>query len=79
MKKQKVNYCFIKYAGQALKAKREIPFEIKLTSRLLLDELCFNWNKEQLLTEINRSIDQGNKELFHELSEKFKCYVHEYD
>lgn len=64
MKKQKVDYRYIKYEGQELQAKREIPFEIKLSSRLLLDELCFNWNKERFINQINDSIDARDKKEF---------------
>lgn len=77
MKKHKVDYQYLRYEGQALKAKREISYEIKLSSRLILDELCFKWNRDQLLSEINRSIDTGNKEQFLKLSEKYKTYIYE--
>ena len=77
MKKQKMDYRLLRYEGKPLKAKREISYEIKLTSRLILDELCFEWNKEQLASAINRSIDTRNRELFQQLSEKYKLYIKE--
>ncbi|WP_174616189.1 IDEAL domain-containing protein [Virgibacillus ihumii] len=77
MKKQKVVYRFFPYQGVELHAKKEIPFELKLSSRLLLDEICFNWNKERLEKEINSSIDAGNKEAFIGLSEKYRHYIWE--
>lgn len=72
MKKQIVFYRFMRYSGKPLSARREISFEIKLTSRLILDELCFKWNKNQLETQINHSIDENNKEKFVLLSELYK-------
>lgn len=72
MKKQIVFYRFMRYSGKPLSAKREISYEIKLTSRLILDEICFNWNKNKLKNEINRSIDESNKGEFVHLSELYK-------
>lgn len=77
MKKEKLVYRYYRYEGEVLQAKREISFELKLTSRLLLDELCFSWNKEKLETAINSSIDTGNKEEFLKLSELYKHFVWE--
>ncbi|WP_279402013.1 hypothetical protein [Piscibacillus salipiscarius] len=42
MKKQVTSYVLIKYQFPkrvAIKAKREVPYEIKLAARLVLDEL----------------------------------------
>ena len=75
MKKQKVDYHYIKYEGQVLQAKREIPFEIKLSSRLLLDELCFNWNKERFINQINDSIDVRDREEFLRLSRMYNKFL----
>lgn len=72
MKKQKVNYRFMKYKGQPLLAKREISYGIKLSSQLLLDELCFRWNKENLEATINHAIDTGNKQEFLRLSREYR-------
>jgi len=77
MKKEKVVYRFFRYKGSAIKAKQEIPYEIRIYSRLLLDELCFNWNKKQLEEGINSSIDGNNKQSFMDLSEKYKQYIWE--
>ncbi|GGB51391.1 IDEAL domain-containing protein [Virgibacillus dakarensis] len=77
MKKQKVVYRYYRYDGNLLHAKREIPYELKLSSRLLLDELCFNWNKAQLEAAINKSIDEGNKTEFIKLSEEYKHFIWE--
>lgn len=75
MKKQKVIYRYIKYDGQVLKAKREIPYEIKLASRLLLDELCFNWNRERFINQINDSIDTRDKNKFLHLSKMYHDFL----
>lgn len=76
MKKQKVDYRYIKYDGQVLLAKREIPYEIKLASRLLLDELCFNWNRKRFINDIDHSIDTGDKSRFLELSKMYNTFLH---
>ncbi|PAV29324.1 hypothetical protein CIL05_13085 [Virgibacillus profundi] len=77
MKKEKIIYRYYRYDGKVLQAKREISFELKLSSRLILDELFFNWNKEKLENAINNSIDSGDKEAFLELSEAYKQFVWE--
>ncbi|WP_010650157.1 IDEAL domain-containing protein [Oceanobacillus massiliensis] len=77
MKKEKIVYRFFRYEGQRLDAKREIPYEIRIASRLVLDELCFNWNKKQLEEDINGSIDKGNKDQFMKLSKAYRHFVWE--
>lgn len=77
MKKEKVIYRYMRYEGKQLQAKREISYDLKLISRLLLDEICFNWNKAQLEAAINSAIDDGNKEEFITLSEAYKQFIWE--
>lgn len=77
MEKQKQVYRYYRYDGKKLLAKREIPFEIKLSSRLMLDELCYKWNKAIIETAINEAIEQGDKEEFIKLSKKYKHYTFE--
>lgn len=78
MKKEKVCYRFYPYRGkEVLVAKREISFEIKLISRMILDELCFNWNKKQLEEKINMSIQNGNKEAFASVRKAYLEYIWE--
>ncbi|HLR66565.1 IDEAL domain-containing protein [Virgibacillus alimentarius] len=77
MKKQKTIYRYYRYEGNILHAKREIPYELKLTSRLILDELCFKWNKKRLEAAINRSIDTGNKQEFLKLSKAYNHFIWE--
>ncbi|MFZ3577335.1 IDEAL domain-containing protein [Virgibacillus sp. DJP39] len=77
MKKQKIFYRYCRYDGKPLKAKREISFEFKLVSRLLLDELCFQWNKKHLEQAINYSLENGEKEEFHRLSKAYKHFIWE--
>ncbi|MDC3417297.1 IDEAL domain-containing protein [Aquibacillus salsiterrae] len=80
MKKHKVNYKLQTYgANHATKisAKREISYEIKLASKLILDELCFNWNKSRLENQINESIDSNDRESFMHLSKKYQAFVKE--
>jgi DNA gyrase/topoisomerase IV subunit A len=77
MKKEKVIYRFYPYEGNVLKAKREISFEIQLSSRLILDEICFNWNKKMLEEKINDSIQDNNKEEFSRARESYLQYIWE--
>ncbi|MGN8644702.1 IDEAL domain-containing protein [Gracilibacillus sp. HCP3S3_G5_1] len=80
MKKHKVSYqlkVFSMNRKTVLKARREIPYEIRLASQLVLDDLCFTWNKARLEEEINHSIDHNDKETFKELSNKYNSYIWE--
>jgi len=74
MKKQLTNYQLVCYVGKPLKAIREIPYEMQLTAQLILDELCFRWNKNRLETLIDQAIEQNDRERFLELSETYKAY-----
>ncbi|MCT2535536.1 IDEAL domain-containing protein [Aquibacillus koreensis] len=81
MKKHKVSYklkVFSVKKVSRIAAKREISYEIKLASKLILDELCFNWNKARLEEEINESIDSNDKEKFLKLSKKYQLYSWEH-
>ncbi|MFD2655102.1 MULTISPECIES: IDEAL domain-containing protein [Gracilibacillus] len=80
MKKHKVSYqlkVFHMNSKSVLRARREIPYEIRLASQLVLDDLCFTWNKARLEEEINQSIDDNNKETFKKLSETYNSYIWE--
>lgn len=77
MKKEKVIYKFFRYDGKVLLAKKEIPFEMKLTARLILDQLCYTWNKKQLQKQLNEALDNGEKEEFNKLSESYKSFIWE--
>ncbi|MFC4559128.1 IDEAL domain-containing protein [Virgibacillus kekensis] len=77
MKKQKIVYRIFRYEGNVIRAKREVTYEFRLVSRLMLDELCFTWNKETLEAAINYSIDNGDKESFLRLSEEYRHYIWE--
>lgn len=75
MEKQKQVYRYYRYDGEKLLAKREIPYEIKLSSRLILDELCYQWNKATLESQINEAIEQGDRETFRQLSHEYKYFT----
>ncbi|WP_373895620.1 IDEAL domain-containing protein [Virgibacillus natechei] len=77
MKKEKLVLRYYRYEGEIVKARKEIPFEFKLTARMMLDEQCFTWNKEKLEEAINNAIETGNKAEFIHLSDLFKQYVWE--
>lgn len=74
MKKQLTNYQFVCYVGEPLIAIREIPFEMKLTAQLILDELCHTWNKARLEEMIDQTLVTNDQEGFMQLSEKYKEY-----
>jgi hypothetical protein len=77
LKKQKVNYHFRRYAVTELYARKEIPYEFGLNAQLMLDEICFNWNKQKILDKIHNSIEMNNKEDFLKYSHEYKDYVWE--
>lgn len=77
MKKEKVVYRFNRYYGRVLVAKSEIPFHMKLTSRLVLDQLCYDWNKKQLQHQLDEALKRGDKELFEQLSIEYRQYIYE--
>lgn len=77
MEKARLVYQFHRYNGESLKAKREIPYELQLHARLVLDELCFVWNKQKLEEELNDSLETGNKEEFLKLSKIYKQFLWE--
>ncbi|TXL63973.1 IDEAL domain-containing protein [Cerasibacillus terrae] len=77
MNKEKVVYRFKRHQGKVIQAKREVSYEIMLTSRLILDELCFQWNKEQLVDAINESIEKKDHEAFKKYSEAYRQFVWE--
>lgn len=77
MNKEKTIYRFKRYKGNRVQAKREISFEMMLSARLLLDELCFIRNKNHLMDALNKAIDSGDQEAFQRLSEIYKQYVWE--
>ncbi|WP_010529844.1 IDEAL domain-containing protein [Lentibacillus jeotgali] len=77
MKKQKLIYQLYRYAGKPMKAKRDVPFELKLSAQLVLDEMCFTWNKQTLESAINQAIDTGDRERFAQLSKEYRHYIWE--
>ncbi|SES97925.1 IDEAL domain-containing protein [Salinibacillus kushneri] len=80
MKKQKQSYILVKYEScspQPFKAKKEISYEIKLASRLFLDEMMFSHNKARIEKQINSAIDTDNRAEFHKLSKTYQPYIKE--
>ncbi|HLR62103.1 MAG TPA: IDEAL domain-containing protein [Lentibacillus sp.] len=77
MNQQKMTYQLYRYAGKAMKAKRDVPFELKLSAQLVLDEMCFSWNKQKLESAINHAIDTGDREKFVQLSKEYRHYIWE--
>ncbi len=75
MEKQKIDYQYLRYEGKVIKAHREISFEFKLVSQLILDELCFNWNKQNLEKAINQALDMRNEIEFMQLTEAYQQYI----
>ncbi|WP_042224520.1 IDEAL domain-containing protein [Oceanobacillus manasiensis] len=77
MKKEKLIYKYKRYEGSVTSAKKEIPFEFRLSSRMILDEICFQYNKQRIEASINQAIASGNKEQFMQSSEAFKQFIWE--
>lgn len=77
MKKQKKVYSFFRYEGYPFYARKEIPYEFGLQAQLILDEICFNWNKQQLLNKIHQSFETSNRDAFLSLSEEYKQFIWE--
>lgn len=77
MKKQKQILKYYRYKGKVIPARREVAFELQLASRLELDELCFDYNKEKLETAINHALATGDRESFMKLSEAYKEFIWE--
>ena len=75
MKKQKTNYHIYRYKGKMLEAKKEAPFDISITARLLLDQLCYEWNKEHLQKQFDIALDEGDHDKFMQLSEQYRSYL----
>lgn len=77
MKKQKQILKYYRYKGNVIPAKREVAFELQLSSRLKLDELCFDYNKEKLEASINHALEIGDRKSFMKLSEAYKQFIWE--
>ncbi|GIO21612.1 hypothetical protein [Oceanobacillus sp. J11TS1] len=77
MKQEKIVYRFFQYVGEPIVARKELSFEDQLYAQLLLDELCFSWNKSCLEEEINQAIETNNYTNFKKYSEVYKQYVWE--
>ncbi|MYL18353.1 IDEAL domain-containing protein [Halobacillus litoralis] len=80
MRKQKINYVIRRnpgYKGKEITAKRELSFGIQLASRLLLDHLSYQFNKDRLDREINHAIDSGDREAFDRLSLQYQPFTWE--
>ncbi|MCP3026780.1 IDEAL domain-containing protein [Halobacillus sp. A5] len=78
MRKQKLIYVLRRDPGfrnREITAKRELSFGIKLASRLFLDELSFQFNKERLDEEINTAIENNDRKEFERLSLKYQPYT----
>ncbi|TQS76585.1 hypothetical protein DX933_00325 [Ornithinibacillus gellani] len=77
MKTERVNYQFKRYKGKVLGARREISYEIQLSSRLLLDELCYKWNKKHIQAQLDQAIDNDDRHAFLTWSKVFSAYIRE--
>ncbi|MGX4670191.1 IDEAL domain-containing protein [Cerasibacillus sp. JNUCC 74] len=77
MKKQKIIYHYYRYNGKKINAKREIAFELRFYSRLLLDEVCFNYNKAFIQDRINKAIDTGDRDKFLKWSNAYRQFIWE--
>lgn len=53
----------------------ETPYHMQLTARLILDNLCYEWNKQHLLEQINSALDTSNEELFTKYTLEYKEFI----
>ncbi|WP_226576657.1 IDEAL domain-containing protein [Halobacillus litoralis] len=80
MRKQKIDYVIRRhpeYKGREITAKRELSFGIQLASRLLLDHLSYQFNKERLDEEINLAIANNDRKEFERLSLQYQPFTWE--
>lgn len=75
MKKEKVVLLFFRYEGKPIQAKREIPYEIQLQAQMILDEICFKYNRNKLEEELNYALDERDKTAFMQYSEAYKEFI----
>ena len=54
--------------------KQPISYEMKLTARFVLDEICFEANIAYLKEQIDVALDQGDREAFYTYSSLYKQY-----
>lgn len=54
-----------------------IPFEMQMTARFILDEICFEANITYIKEQIDLALDQGNEKAFEHYSRLYKQYVKE--
>ncbi|WP_102336181.1 IDEAL domain-containing protein [Salimicrobium jeotgali] len=80
MRKQKSVYVlrrFPAYKGKSITAKRELSYGIKLASRLFLDQMVYEFNKNRLDAAINEAIDNDDRAAFERLSVHYQPYTWE--
>lgn len=80
MKKEKTVYRlrnFVYNFNPVIHARKEITFEMKLASKLILDELKYEWNKARLQQLIDDALDKEDKEAFLHLSKLYVSYLNE--
>ena len=73
MKKRSHNHSLPVDAKKAV-IKQPIPYEVKLTARFVLDEICFEANVAHLKEQIDVALDQGDREAFYTYSSLYKQY-----
>ncbi|MFG6116292.1 IDEAL domain-containing protein [Thalassobacillus cyri] len=80
MKKQKINYVLRRspvFGNKTITAKRELSFGLQLASRLILDELSYEFNKHKLDEQINEAIANEDRDSFDRLSKQYQPYTWE--
>ncbi|GAA0300654.1 uncharacterized protein YpiB (UPF0302 family) [Gracilibacillus halotolerans] len=80
MKKEKTIYRlrnFVYNFHPVIHARKEITFEMKLASKLVLDELKYEWNKARLQQLIDDALDKKDKEAFIQLSKIYVTYIND--
>lgn len=74
MKRHVPNESINKPQVEKLDVIKEAPYEVAITARLLLDEICYKANKKRLEEAINEALDKGDHTKFKALSEEYRAY-----
>lgn len=77
MKKEKVFIRYFRYTGEPIRAKKEIPFHICLQARLILDAICFEYNRAKLMEAIDRALLENDRQNFLQLCDAYRQYMWE--
>src|SRR5699024_12243468 len=56
----------------------KLPYQMQLTARLLLDNLCYEWNHNYFVEKINYALVNSDEKMVDEYSLKYKSLITKY-